>query len=81
MSISLFVYGAAVYQVGWVKADTKAIQAIHTTVVTHNPRVFVEHVGSSQWKLIIKSVRKEDAGFYMAQISKCWASSHLIHVV
>lgn len=57
-------------QVGWVKADTKAIQAIHTTVVTHNPRVSVEHVGSSQWKLIIKSVRKEDAGFYMAQISK-----------
>lgn len=57
-------------QVGWVKADTKAIQAIHTTVVTHNPRVSVEHVGLSQWKLIIKSVRKEDAGFYMAQISK-----------
>lgn len=57
------------HKVGWVKADTKAIQAIHLIVVTHNPRVSVEHIGSSQWKLIIKNVRKEDAGFYMAQIS------------
>nr|CAH0110515.1 unnamed protein product [Daphnia galeata] len=56
------------HKVGWVKADTKAIQAIHLIVVTHNPRVSVEHIGSSQWKLIIKNVRKEDAGFYMAQI-------------
>lgn len=45
------------------------------TVVTHNPRVSVENVGSNQWKLVIKNVRKEDAGFYMAQISK------LIHLV
>ncbi|EFX65383.1 hypothetical protein DAPPUDRAFT_65516, partial [Daphnia pulex] len=57
------------HKVGWVKADTKAIQAIHLIVVTHNPRVSVEHIGSSQWKLIIKNVRKEDAGFYMAQIN------------
>ena len=56
-------------QVGWVKADTKAIQAIHLTVVTHNPRVSVEHAGPSQWKLVIKNVRKEDAGAYMCQIN------------
>jgi hypothetical protein len=59
-----------------VKADTKAIQAIHLIVVTHNPRVSVEHIGSSQWKLIIKNVRKEDAGFYMAQISKSVFTAH-----
>ena len=40
------------------------------TVVTHNPRVSVESAGPNQWKLIIKSVRAEDRGFYMAQISK-----------
>ena len=56
-------------QVGWVKADTKAIQAIHTTVVTHNPRVSVEHAGPNQWRLLIKNVQKEDAGAYMCQIN------------
>ena len=56
-------------QVGWVQADTKAIQAIHTTVVTHNPRVAVEHIGANVWKLKIRNVRKEDAGAYMCQIN------------
>lgn len=54
---------------GWVQADTKAIQAIHTTVVTHNPRVAVEHIGANVWKLKIRNVRREDAGAYMCQIN------------
>lgn len=58
------------WQVGWVKADTKAIQALHLAVVTLNPRVSVDHVGTTLWKLIIKNVQKEDAGSYMAQISE-----------
>ena len=29
------------FKVGWVKADSKAIQAIHNTVITHNQRVEV----------------------------------------
>jgi hypothetical protein len=29
------------FQVGWVKADTKAIQAIGLHVITHNPRIRV----------------------------------------
>jgi len=57
------------HKVGWVQADTKAIQAIHTTVVTHNPRVAVEHIGANVWKLKIRNVRKEDAGAYMCQIN------------
>jgi len=27
------------YKVGWINSDNKAIQAIHTHVITHNPRV------------------------------------------
>ena len=52
-----------------MKADTKAIQAIHLTVVTHNTRVSVEHAGNNLWKLVIKNVQKVDAGAYMCQIN------------
>ena len=37
------------YKVGWIKSDTKAIQAIHTHVITHNPRVSVRHHGLTIW--------------------------------
>lgn len=49
-------------QVGWVKADTKAIQAIHDHVITHNPRVSVTHLDVNTWNLHIKSVAEEDRG-------------------
>ncbi|KAL4702984.1 hypothetical protein ACJJTC_008762 [Scirpophaga incertulas] len=57
------------YRVGWVKADTKAIQAIHEHVITHNPRVSVSHSDHSTWYLHIKSVQEEDRGQYMCQIN------------
>lgn len=53
------------YRVGWVKADTKAIQAIHEHVITHNPRVSVSHLDLNTWNLHIKSVNEEDRGGYM----------------
>ena len=56
-------------QVGWVKADTKAIQAIHDRVITHNPRVYVSHRDHSTWSLHINEVQLEDAGPYMCQIN------------
>lgn len=56
-------------QVGWVKADTKAIQAIHDHVITHNPRVSVSHSDHSTWYLHIKNVQEEDRGQYMCQIN------------
>ncbi|XP_063851925.1 lachesin-like isoform X2 [Scylla paramamosain] len=55
--------------VGWVKADTKAIQAIHTHVITHNPRVHVSFDDHSTWHLLIKQVVEEDKGPYMCQIN------------
>ncbi|XP_016838656.1 lachesin [Nasonia vitripennis] len=57
------------YRVGWVKADTKAIQAIHDHVITHNPRVSVSHGDHSTWSLRIKGAQKEDEGLYMCQIN------------
>ncbi|CAB0018041.1 unnamed protein product, partial [Nesidiocoris tenuis] len=58
-----------VFQVGWVKADTKAIQAIHEHVITHNPRVSVSHSDHSTWYLHIRNVQVEDRGTYMCQIN------------
>lgn len=56
-------------QVGWVKADTKAIQAIHEHVITHNPRVTVSHSDLNTWNLHIKSVTEDDRGGYMCQLN------------
>lgn len=52
-----------------MKADTKAIQAIHDHVITHNPRVYVSRGDHSTWSLHIKGVQLEDAGVYMCQIN------------
>ncbi|XP_072944561.1 lachesin-like [Epargyreus clarus] len=57
------------YRVGWVKADTKAIQAIHVHVVTNNHRVAVSHNGQTVWNLHIRNVQEEDRGQYMCQIN------------
>ncbi|XP_042233852.1 lachesin-like isoform X1 [Homarus americanus] len=56
-------------QVGWVKADTKAIQAIHKHVITHNSRVSVTHSDHNTWMLHIRGVQEEDRGPYMCQIN------------
>ncbi|KRF94010.1 uncharacterized protein Dmoj_GI14901 [Drosophila mojavensis] len=55
--------------VGWLKADTKAIQAIHENVITHNPRVTVSHLDQNTWNLHIKSVSEDDRGGYMCQLN------------
>ncbi|XP_066587576.1 lachesin-like [Prorops nasuta] len=57
------------YRVGWVKVDTKAIQAIHESVITQNKRISVSHSDHSTWHLKIKGVQPEDEGLYMCQIN------------
>ncbi|XP_065081881.1 lachesin [Ochlerotatus camptorhynchus] len=57
------------YRIGWVKANTKAIQAIHEQVITHNSRVTVSHADLNTWNLHIKSVMEEDRGGYMCQLN------------
>ncbi|RZF44803.1 hypothetical protein LSTR_LSTR000755 [Laodelphax striatellus] len=68
------------YRVGWVKADTKAIQAIHDHVITHNPRVSVSHNDHSTWNLHVRSVQEEDRGQYMCQINTDPMKSQMGHL-
>jgi len=57
------------YKVGWVKADTKAIQAIGNQIITHNARVSVSGDFKSTFNLHIKQVTVEDAGNFMCQVN------------
>lgn len=52
-----------------MKADTKAIQAIHEIVITHNPRISVTHSDQNTWNLHINKVAEEDRGGYMCQLN------------
>lgn len=56
-------------QVAWIKADTKAILAIHNRVITHNNRMNVIHSDHNTWQLKIRDVRRNDSGQYMCQIN------------
>ncbi|XP_017772640.1 PREDICTED: lachesin isoform X2 [Nicrophorus vespilloides] len=57
------------YRVAWIKADTKAILAIHEHVITNNARLSVTHNDYNTWTLNIRSVRREDRGQYMCQVN------------
>jgi len=56
-------------QVAWIKADTKAILAIHEHVITNNARLSVTHSDYNTWTLNIRSARREDRGIYMCQVN------------
>ena len=56
-------------QVGWLKADTKAIQAVGDSVITHNPRVSVSHEKLQMHKLHVTDVQLDDEGVYMCQLN------------
>ncbi|KAG7206446.1 hypothetical protein KM043_003800 [Ampulex compressa] len=57
------------YRVAWIKADTKAILAIHEHVITNNARLSVTHSDYNTWTLNIRGVRREDRGIYMCQVN------------
>lgn len=56
-------------QVAWIKSDSKAILAIHTHMVAHDPRLSVTHNGHDTWRLHVTHVRRADSGAYMCQIN------------
>lgn len=56
-------------QVAWIKADAKAILAIHEHVITNNDRLSVTHNDYNTWTLNIRNVKMEDAGKYMCQVN------------
>lgn len=53
----------------WIKADTKAILAIHEHVITNNARLSVTHSDYNTWTLHIRAARREDRGIYMCQVN------------
>jgi neurotrimin len=55
--------------VAWIKADAKAILAIHEHVITNNARLSVTHNDYNTWTLVIRSVKMEDRGQYMCQVN------------
>ncbi|XP_076276696.1 lachesin isoform X2 [Lasioglossum baleicum] len=57
------------YKVAWIKSDSKAILAIHTHMVAHNPRLSVTHNGHNTWKLHVTNVQPNDSGTYMCQVN------------
>ncbi|XP_014612374.1 PREDICTED: lachesin-like [Polistes canadensis] len=61
--------GGAKARVAWIKADTKAILAIHEHVITNNARLSVTHNDQNTWTLNIRGARKEDGGVYMCQVN------------
>ncbi|XP_017085763.1 neurotrimin isoform X2 [Drosophila eugracilis] len=60
---------SALAKVAWIKADAKAILAIHEHVITNNDRLSVQHNDYNTWTLNIRSVKMEDAGKYMCQVN------------
>lgn len=56
------------HKVAWIKADTKAILAIHTVVITHLTRLDVKHELNT-WTLTLKQVKRSDSGPYMCQVN------------
>ncbi|XP_049816616.1 lachesin [Schistocerca nitens] len=57
------------YKVAWIKADTKAILAIHEHVITNNQRLSVTHNDFNTWTLNLRGVKREDRGQYMCQVN------------
>ncbi|XP_060537401.1 lachesin isoform X2 [Cylas formicarius] len=57
------------YRVAWIKADTKAILAIHEHVITNNARLSVTHNDYNTWTLNIRNVQRDDRGQYMCQVN------------
>ncbi|KAF7998367.1 hypothetical protein HCN44_009765 [Aphidius gifuensis] len=69
------------YKVAWIKSDSRAILAIHTHMVTHNPRLSVTHNGHNTWKLHVANVQKNDSGTYMCQVNTDPMRSQMGHMV
>ncbi|XP_048509659.1 lachesin-like [Athalia rosae] len=69
VSFTCVVNHLQMYKVAWIKSDSRAILAIHTHMVAHNPRISVTHNGHNTWKLHVANVQKNDSGTYMCQVN------------
>ncbi|CAB0016354.1 unnamed protein product, partial [Nesidiocoris tenuis] len=64
-------------KVAWMHFEQSAILAVHSHVITRNPRITVSHENRQVWNLHIADVREEDGGTYMCQINTATAKTQL----
>ena len=67
--VRLLIYIFFALQVGWVRSDSKAILALHQSVITYDSRMMLSGDFTSTLNLHIKDVQEEDRGQYMCQIN------------
>jgi len=65
------------HRVAWIKADSKAILAIHDHVITNKKKIHVTKNDKSTYVLKIHEVLQSDEGFYMCQVN----SEPMLHQV
>ena len=70
-------YNKRSIQVAWIKADSKAILAIHDHVITNKEKIKVTRNDRSTYILTIEGVSTADEGFYMCQVN----SEPMLHQV
>ncbi|CAH1393464.1 unnamed protein product [Nezara viridula] len=63
------------FNVAWMHFEQSAILAVHSHVITRNPRITVSHENHRTWNLHIADVKEEDGGRYMCQINTATAKT------
>ncbi|XP_075230446.1 lachesin-like [Lycorma delicatula] len=57
------------HKVGWLRAEDQTVLSLHTSLVTHNPRISLTHDNYRSWQLHIRQVKESDRGCYMCQVN------------
>ncbi|XP_039287875.1 lachesin [Nilaparvata lugens] len=57
------------HRVGWLRAEDQTVLSLHTSMVSHNPRITLTHDNYQSWQLHIRQVKESDKGCYMCQVN------------